>query len=209
MNKLTHRLIICLSVLAFVATYFGRGPVPLFLNPDLDEPTAADVSAFVQSRLNDPNHTGDHILSLDPDKVLTVTSASNFSLSRISYSNLVLEDEEDAYTERVLFAEISADLSLKNHDGVTTAQTISDQIIQIDSSCFEEGPFVFRVELTGIVFSPNPDVVALAHWKDVPKMFDPTLLLISAMFASFVYGAGVLIQKCLVATIARVKADAT
>ena len=208
MNKLTRRLTICLSALAFVATYFGLGPA-LYWIANLDEPTATDVSAFVQSRLNDPNHTGDHILSLDPDKVLTVTSASNLSLSRISYSSIGFEDVVAAYTGRVLFAEISADLSLKNDDGVTTTQTVSDHVIQIDSTCFEDGPFVFRTKLTGIVFSPDTDVVALARWKDVPKViFNPELLLISAIVGAFVYGAGVFVHKCLVAIVARVKVNA-
>ena len=196
MNKLTHRIIICLSLLSFVATYFGLGPAFYWI-ANLDEPADADVSAFVQSRLNDPNHTGDHVLSLDPEKMLTVTSASNLSLSRISYSNVELEDDD---TERFLFAEISADLSLTNHDGVATTQTVSDQVIQIDSRGFEP------VE---IVFSPDPDVVALAGWKDKPKIiFNPELLLISAVLASLVYGAGVLIQKCVVAINANVKANA-
>lgn len=209
MNKLTRNLIIfiCLSLLTYVATCIGWSPL-IVLSPDFDEPTAADVSAFVQSRLNDPNHNGDHILSLDPDKVLTVTSATNLSLSRISYSGIEFEDVVAAYSDRVLFAEISAELSLNSDDGETTTWTISDHVIQINSTCFEDGTFVFRTELKGIVFSPDPDVVALARWKAEPKLFYPWVFLICMMFAALVYGAGVLIQKCLVATNCRLKAPA-
>ncbi len=207
MNKLDRRFTICLSLLAFVIAYFGLPYSPL--NPNLDEPTFADVSAFVQSRLIDPNHNGEHTLSLDPNKVLTVTSASNLFLSRFTSSGPWIDA---ARQDRVLFAEISADLSLQNDDGVTITQTVSDHVIQINSTCFEVEPFVFRTELNGIVFSPGPDVVPPKTkeftWKAEPKMFPPNLVLLSAIVATFVYGACVLIHKRRVARNASFKADA-
>ena len=197
------RVNICVSCLAFVAVYFGFPFSPL--NPNLDEPAFDDVSAFVQSRLNDPTRSEDHILSLKADNVLTVTGASNLSVSRISYSNI--ESEDDGDSERVLFAEISADLSLKDDDGATTTQTVNDQVIQIDLSCFEESALAFRIELNGIVFSPEPDWGALARWKDARKIFEPMLLLISFVFAAFAFGIGVFIQR-LAANNARAKTTA-
>jgi hypothetical protein len=196
MKKPTVRLIICLSFVAFVATYLGLGPA-LYWNAHLDEPTEAEVTVFVQSRLNDPNHARDHDLSLDPDGVFTVTSASNLSVTRVSWSNLRLEDE-DPDIERFLFSDISADLSLSNLQGETRTHTVRDHVIQIHWTGFEP---------TSIVFSPSPDALSSARWKVVPQIeFDPLLLLIASVVALLVAGMGVLLQKCFAILIASFKA---